>query len=200
MHERTDVNVGVVGCGRMGCAIAGEFVRRGCTVFLYDHTEYTRTRAFQTLRAFLWDHVCLALPSLFPSLFPNPPSPCFPLPFPSLSLSSAPPPRLPSSHLSLPFPRTSLPPAILPPPCSSLPSFPLPSAFIPLVVCFRFPTQPTHLPTAPLVALAAVPRLPKVASGYLLKPDVEELMGRISVCDTLAETLIKSEVCACTRN
>jgi len=41
----------------MGCAIAGEFVRRGCTVVLYDHTEYTRTRAFQTLRASLWDHV-----------------------------------------------------------------------------------------------------------------------------------------------
>ena len=36
---------------------AGEFVRRGCTVVLYDHTEYTRTRAFQTLRASLWDHV-----------------------------------------------------------------------------------------------------------------------------------------------
>ena len=41
----------------MGCAIAGEFVRRGCTVTLYDHTEYTRNRAFQTLRASLWDHV-----------------------------------------------------------------------------------------------------------------------------------------------
>ena len=35
----------------------GEFVRRGCTVYLYDHTEYTRNRAFQTLRASLWDHV-----------------------------------------------------------------------------------------------------------------------------------------------
>lgn len=89
MHERTEVTVGVVGCGRMGCAIAGEFVRRGCTVVLYDHTEYTRNRAFQTLRASLWDHV---------------------------------------------------------------------------------------------------------ANGYLLKQDVEELMGRISVCDTLAETLVKSEV------
>ena len=38
--------------------VAGEFVRRGCSVTLYDHTEYTRTRAFQTLRASLWDHVC----------------------------------------------------------------------------------------------------------------------------------------------
>ena len=37
--------------------VAGEFVRRGCTVFLYDHTEYTRNRAFQTLRASLYDHV-----------------------------------------------------------------------------------------------------------------------------------------------
>jgi len=58
-------------------------------VVLYDHTEYTRNRAFQTLRASLWDHV---------------------------------------------------------------------------------------------------------ANGYLLKQDVEELMGRISVSDTLAETLVKSEV------
>ncbi|KAL1495785.1 hypothetical protein AB1Y20_016647 [Prymnesium parvum] len=89
VHERTDITVGVVGCGRMGCAIAGEFVRRGCTAVLYDHTEYTRNRAFQTLRASLWDHV---------------------------------------------------------------------------------------------------------ANGYLLKQDVEELMGRISVCDTLADTLVKSQV------
>ena len=57
VHEPHTLRVGVVGCGRMGCAIAGEFVRRGCTVVLYDHTEYTRTRAFQTLRASLWDHV-----------------------------------------------------------------------------------------------------------------------------------------------
>ena len=56
---------------------------------LYDHTEYTRNRAFQTLRASLWDHV---------------------------------------------------------------------------------------------------------ANGYLLKQDVEELMGRIGVTDTLEETLEKSEV------
>ena len=82
MHEKTEFSVSVIGCGRMGCAIAGgraplnravagrrpsttdshtvagEFVRRGCTVFLYDHTEYTRNRAFQTLRASLYDHVC----------------------------------------------------------------------------------------------------------------------------------------------
>ena len=93
VHEPHTLRVGVVGCGRMGCAIAGErqsaasvrvtaalrpchahqarltdwlcwvlvageFVRRGCSVTLYDHTEYTRTRAFQTLRASLWDHVC----------------------------------------------------------------------------------------------------------------------------------------------
>lgn len=32
-------------------------MRRGCTITLYDHTEYTRNRAFQTLRASLWDHV-----------------------------------------------------------------------------------------------------------------------------------------------
>jgi len=57
VHEPHALKVGIVGCGRMGCAIAGEFVRRGCSVTLYDHTEYTRTRAFQTLRASLWDHV-----------------------------------------------------------------------------------------------------------------------------------------------
>ena len=57
LHEPHSLKVGVVGCGRMGCAIAGEFVRRGCSVILYDHTEYTRNRAFQTLRASLWDHV-----------------------------------------------------------------------------------------------------------------------------------------------
>jgi len=57
VHEKTEFSVSVIGCGRMGCAIAGEFVRRGCTVFLYDHTEYTRNRAFQTLRASLYDHV-----------------------------------------------------------------------------------------------------------------------------------------------
>ena len=92
VHERTEFSVSVVGCGRMGCAIAGEpgalrcatlrpmrlrpkhgctshlpsaatgeFVRRGCTVYLYDHTEYTRNRAFQTLRASLYDHVCRML-------------------------------------------------------------------------------------------------------------------------------------------
>ena len=64
-------------------------MRRGCSVVLYDHTEYTRKRAFQTLRASLWDHV---------------------------------------------------------------------------------------------------------ANGYLLKQDVEELMGRIGVTETLEETLEKSEV------
>ena len=89
VHEAHDLKVGIVGCGRMGCAIAGEFVRRGCSVILYDHTEYTRNRAFQTLRASLWDHV---------------------------------------------------------------------------------------------------------ANGYLLKQDVEELMGRIGVAETLDETLEKSEV------
>jgi len=57
VHEKMELMVSVVGCGRMGCAIAGEFVRRGCMVHLYDHTEYTRNRALQTVRAFLYDHV-----------------------------------------------------------------------------------------------------------------------------------------------
>jgi 6-phosphogluconate dehydrogenase (decarboxylating) len=111
LHERTEITVGVVGCGRMGCAIAGEFVRRGCTVVLYDHTEYTRNRAFQTLRASLWDHVRLVLPKL-------------------------------------------------------------------------------GLRTSDFCALC----WHQVSSGYLLKQDVDELMGRISVSATLAETLMKSEV------
>ena len=106
VHERTEITIGVVGCGRMGCAIAGEFVRRGCTVVLYDHTEYTRNRAFQTLRASLWDHV----------------------------------------------------------------------RFIAALHCQKI-----------------ILRTLQVANGYLLKQDVEELMGRISVSDTLAETLVKSE-------
>mmetsp|Transcript_14608 Transcript_14608/g.24319 ORF Transcript_14608/g.24319 Transcript_14608/m.24319 type:complete len:330 (-) Transcript_14608:85-1074(-) len=57
VHEQVELTVSVVGCGRMGCAIAGEFVRRGCIVHVYDHTEYTRNRALQTVRAFLYDHV-----------------------------------------------------------------------------------------------------------------------------------------------
>jgi len=57
VHDEVQLTVSVVGCGRMGCAIAGEFVRRGCRVALYDHTEYTRNRALQTVRAFLYDHV-----------------------------------------------------------------------------------------------------------------------------------------------
>jgi hypothetical protein len=43
------LKVGIVGAGKMGCAIAGELVRRGCTVVLYDLHEPTRTSAFDKL-------------------------------------------------------------------------------------------------------------------------------------------------------
>ena len=49
--------VAVVGCGRMGCAIAGELARRGASVTMYDHTEFTRTRALQTLQASIAAHI-----------------------------------------------------------------------------------------------------------------------------------------------
>mgnify|MGYP002632002162 CR=1 FL=1 len=51
------LEVGVVGCGRMGCAMAGELARRGCSVTMYDHTDFTRLRALQTLQASLTDHI-----------------------------------------------------------------------------------------------------------------------------------------------
>ena len=130
VHERTEITVGVVGCGRMGCAIAGEFVRRGCTVVLYDHTEYTRNRAFQTLRASLWDHVSRAAAAAAAS------------------------------------PRAECTP----------------------------PPVPSHAPVPPIAFEPRRRARSQVANGYLLKQDVEELMGRISVSDTLAETLVKSEV------
>ena len=49
--------VAVVGCGRMGCAMAGELARRGCRVTMYDHTDFTRSRAKQVLQATLREHV-----------------------------------------------------------------------------------------------------------------------------------------------
>ena len=45
------LKVGIVGAGRMACAIAGELVRRGCTVVLYDLHEPTRRSAFDNLCA-----------------------------------------------------------------------------------------------------------------------------------------------------
>lgn len=102
-------------------------MRRGCSVVLYDHTEYTRTRAFQTLRASLWDHVSTLQQQL--------PQACH---HASASLACA---------------------RLLP--CRA---------------------HPAHLPSS------------QVASGYLLKPDVEEIMVRIGVAQTLEELLEKSEV------
>ena len=49
--------VAVVGCGRMGCAMAGELARRGCKVVMYDNTDFTRSRAKQVLQATLSEHV-----------------------------------------------------------------------------------------------------------------------------------------------
>ena len=47
----------VVGCGRMGCAIAGELARRGCFVTMYDETEFKGQNAKHNLQATLLDHV-----------------------------------------------------------------------------------------------------------------------------------------------
>jgi 3-hydroxyacyl-CoA dehydrogenase len=47
----------VVGCGRMGCAIAGELARRGCFVAMYDETEFSTNDAKHNLQAALLDHV-----------------------------------------------------------------------------------------------------------------------------------------------
>ena len=43
------LKVGIVGSGKMGRDVAGELVRRGCTVVLYDIHEPTRTSAFERL-------------------------------------------------------------------------------------------------------------------------------------------------------
>ena len=54
---RCGLRVSVVGCGRMGCMMAGEIARRGCEVTLYDATDFSRQRAMQTMRAFLYEYV-----------------------------------------------------------------------------------------------------------------------------------------------
>lgn len=57
VHKPNAFKVGVVGCGQMGHAIAGELLRRGCTVLMYDQNEYTRAAALQTVKAMLFKHV-----------------------------------------------------------------------------------------------------------------------------------------------
>lgn len=52
-----NVTVAVIGCGRMGCDIVGELLRRGCHVRVYDVTPFTRQRAMQTILATLHKHV-----------------------------------------------------------------------------------------------------------------------------------------------
>ena len=56
-----NMTVAVVGCGRMGCDITGELLRRGCTLRVYDQTEYTRTRALQLIAATIQKHADLGL-------------------------------------------------------------------------------------------------------------------------------------------
>ena len=56
-----NMTVALVGCGRMGCDITGELLRRGCTVRVYDQTEYTRKRALQLIVATIQKHVELHL-------------------------------------------------------------------------------------------------------------------------------------------
>ena len=55
------ITVTMIGCGRMGCDIVGELLRRGCTVRAYDTTQYTRERALQLIAATLHKHSELGL-------------------------------------------------------------------------------------------------------------------------------------------
>jgi hypothetical protein len=50
------ITVAMIGCGRMGCDIVGELLRRGCKVRVYDMTQYTRERALQLIMATLKKH------------------------------------------------------------------------------------------------------------------------------------------------
>ena len=43
--------VAICGCGKMGCAVAGELLRRGCTVLLVDTTMHSCSRAICCGRA-----------------------------------------------------------------------------------------------------------------------------------------------------
>jgi hypothetical protein len=47
----------VVGCGMMGCNIAGELLRRGCQIFMYDESKEARERAKVSLSSTLRGHV-----------------------------------------------------------------------------------------------------------------------------------------------
>lgn len=53
--------VAVIGCGQMGCNIAGEFLRRGCAVKAHDQTEFARGRAMDMVMGCLNKHVELGL-------------------------------------------------------------------------------------------------------------------------------------------
>ena len=53
--------VAVIGCGRMGMAMAGELSRRGCFITMYDETDFTRTRAKHNLQAALMELVSSGL-------------------------------------------------------------------------------------------------------------------------------------------
>ena len=55
------ITVTMIGCGRMGCDIVGELLRRGCIVRAYDTTQYTRERALQLIAATLHKHKDMAL-------------------------------------------------------------------------------------------------------------------------------------------
>lgn len=48
-----DVNAIIVGCGHMGCGIAGELLRRGCTVWLSDVSEFRMMQARALIEASL---------------------------------------------------------------------------------------------------------------------------------------------------
>ena len=123
-------------------------MRRGCMVHLYDHTEYTRNRALQTVRAFLYDHVR--------------PSPLC---------------AIPRLQRGLWCKR------------GAEGGSDLPRAFA--WTCRTRSAAPVGRAASRVCAVWR-----QVANGYLLKMDVEELIGRIVLVHSLAEALEKAEATA----
>ena len=57
IHPPNGVIVCVCGCGAMGLGVAAEFLRRGCTVQVYEALDHVRSGARARLLAILQNHV-----------------------------------------------------------------------------------------------------------------------------------------------
>eukprot|EP00240_Pyramimonas_obovata_P015711 CAMPEP_0118924004 /NCGR_PEP_ID=MMETSP1169-20130426/2331_1 /TAXON_ID=36882 /ORGANISM="Pyramimonas obovata, Strain CCMP722" /LENGTH=274 /DNA_ID=CAMNT_0006865079 /DNA_START=19 /DNA_END=840 /DNA_ORIENTATION=- len=53
LGEPVDLRATVFGAGRMGCAMAGQLALKGVAVTIYDHTEFTRSRAIQVTKGMM---------------------------------------------------------------------------------------------------------------------------------------------------